>query len=67
MKSKQYRSKVASNKMMKILRLKSHWTTKKVGLKFPQTIKKYKKIKTVILTINKAGLHQIITLKKWLK
>ena len=52
---------------MKIQRLKNHWMIKKVGLKYLKTKRKFKKSKTVILMINKVGLLQIITLKKWQK
>lgn len=52
---------------MKIQRLKNHWMIKKVGLKYLKTKRKFKKSKTVILMINKVGLLQIITLKKWPK
>lgn len=67
MKNKQFKNKIASNKEMKIPRLKNHWKTKKVGLKYLKTKRKLKKSKTVILMINKAGLLQIIILKKWPK
>ena len=66
-KSKQCKNKEANNKMMRILILKSHWTIKKGGLKFLKTKRKLKNNKTVISMINKVGLPQIITQKRWLK
>lgn len=67
MKSKQSKSKIASNRKTKIPRLKNHWMTKKDGLKYLKTKRKLKKSKRVISTINKVGLPPIITLKKWQK
>jgi hypothetical protein len=53
--------------MIKTLKLRSHWVRKMAGLQFLQTIKKFNKIMTVILMINKDGLHPLITIKKWQK
>lgn len=40
---------------------------KMAGLQSLQTIRKFNKIMTVILMINKDGLHPLITIKKWQK
>ena len=50
MKSKQSKSKIASNRKTKIPRLKNHWMTKKDGLKYLKTKRKLKKSKRVIFT-----------------
>lgn len=53
--------------MIKTLKLRSHWVRKMVGLQSLQITRKFNKIMTVILMINKDGLHPLITIKKWQK